>query len=183
MTVKIYLLVCHDLFTVGTIISWVPRPNEQAPTNHTFEDDTWVQCDGESTCKAGPFEGQFCADLSDRVLVGAGRTGQLLEIKDASLPDHAHSHKHSGTYKTSARYRTGPYELNTGKQYMGGSGSLSYKHGHNEWEDADVSVDFSRMNYSEAFISKITNPKVTISTATNDLYSAHMRVVFYFKCL
>ena len=104
-------------------------------------------------------------------------------MKDASLPDHAHSHKHSGTYKTSAHYRTGPYELDTGKQYMGGSGSLSNKHGHNQWEDADVLVDFSRMNYSEAFISKITNPKVSKSTAENDLYSAHMRVVFYFKCL
>ena len=134
------------------------------------------------TCKSGPFDGQFCADLSDRVLVGAGTKGALLEMKDATLPDHAHSHKHSGTYKSSARYRTGPYELQTGKQYMGGSGSLSYKHGHNEYENADVSVDFSRMSSSEAFISKITNPKVTKSTTENDLYSPHMRVTFMFKC-
>ena len=160
----------------------MPRPNQHAPADHLFEDDTWIQCDGEATCKWGPFEGQFCADLSDRVLVGAGNKGALLEMKDATLPDHAHSHKHSGSYKSTARYRTGPYELDTGKQYMGGSGSLSNKHGHNQWENADVTVDFSKMGSSEAFISKITNPKVTKSSAENDLYSPHMRVLFFFKC-
>ena len=183
VSAKIYLLIYHIVFTAGTIISWVPRPNKQAPENHLFEDDTWIQCNGAITCKSGPFEGQFCSDLSDRVLVGAGNKGMVLEMKDATLPDHAHSHKHSGSYTSKARYRTGPYELDTGKQYMGGSGSLSNKHGHNQWENADVSIDFSKMSNSEAFISKITNPKVTKSSLENDLYSPHMRVIFFFKCL
>ena len=84
---------CRTLITAGTIISWVPRPSQDAPTNVYFNDDTWIECNGADPCKSGDFEGQFCADLSDRVLVGAGKLGQLLDLKDASLPDHAHQHR------------------------------------------------------------------------------------------
>ena len=61
-------------------------------------------------------------------------------------------------------------------------GSLSNKHDHNKLEKTSVEVDFSNMNTAEAFISTITNPKVSISSAENDLYSPHMRVTFMFKC-
>ena len=40
--------------------------------------------------------GKVCNNLADRVLVGAGVTGNVLDMKDASLPDHAHEHKHVG---------------------------------------------------------------------------------------
>ena len=66
---------------------------------------------------------------------------------------------------------------------MGGSGSVSNKYSQNQWENADVTVDFSKMASSEAFISKITNLKITKSSAENDLYSPHTRVLFFFKCL
>ena len=174
--------VSSSYLPVGTIISWVPRPNKNFHNNFYFGDDAWVECDGIQTCTKGKFAGEVCSDLTDRVLVGAGKTGSLLEVKDASLPDHAHSHKHTGTKSYTLSYRTGPKNLDTGKQYMGGSGSLSYKHGHDEYVNMSFTVDFSQMSTSEAFISKITNPKVSKSTSENELYSPHMRVKFMFKC-
>ena len=169
----------------GTIISWVPKPNKNSPENVYFEDDTWIECNGVETCKSGRFVGQFCSDLTDRVLVGAGATGQLLDLKDASLPDHAHRHTHggmtSGRHTYSIRYRTGPEKLNRRTSGMGGSKAAD-QHDHDRYEDTNVTIDFGSMNPSEAFISKITNPKVTKSTAENELYSPHMRVKFMFKC-
>ena len=177
-----FLLTCCIHIKAGTIISWVPRPNKNAPTNVYFDDDTWIECNGAVTCKSGRFEGQSCSDLSDRVLVGAGRLGTLLDLKDASLPDHAHSHKHTGVSTYNIEYRTGPKSLGSGKQYMGGSGSLSNKHNHVDNENTSVQINFGDMNTSEAFISRITNPKVSKSSAENELYSPHMRVTFMFKC-
>ena len=52
----------------------------------------------------------------------------------------------------------------------------------NSNKDTHITVNFADMNASEAFVSTITNPKVTRSTAENELYSPHMRVKFMFKC-
>lgn len=175
------MVTCHTQLSVGSIISWVPRPNRNAPTNVYFNNDTWIECNGILTCKTGPFMGQFCSDLTDRVLVGAGKLGQRLDIKDASLPDHAHRHTHNGSQTFKLRFRTGPQSLGTGKQLGVGSGSLSEAHDH-DFIDTTFAVDFGKTNISEAFISRITNPKITQSTAENDLYSPHMRVKFMFKC-
>ena len=95
-----------------------------------YGNDAWVECDGIQTCTRGKFAGEVCCYLTDRVLVGAGKTGSLLEVRDASLPDHAHS----GTKSYDITYRTGPRTLGTGKQYMCCEGSLikdslSDKHG------------------------------------------------------
>ena len=178
--------LCRSLWHIrnsaGTIIPWVPRPNKNAPTSAYFDHEAWIECNGIEKCESGRFRGQSCSDLSDRVLVGAGKTGQLLDLKDASLPDHAHRHTHGGSQTIKVQYRTGPRTLGTGKQLGGGSGSLSNKHGHTEMEDLNVNVDYSKMNAAEAFISRITNPKVSKSTAENDLYSPHMRVLYMFKC-
>ena len=48
--------------------------------------------------------------------------------------------------------------------------------------DESFNVDFDKMAHSEAFISQISNPKISKSTEENDLYSSHMRVKFMFKC-
>ena len=128
--------------------------------------------------------GQFCSDLTDRVLVGAGRLGQRLDIKDASLPDHAHKHTHNGSQTFKLRYRTGPESPGTegtGRTLSSSQGTMSEKHDH-DFIDTTFAVDFGKINPSEAFISRITNPKITQSTAENDLYSPHMRVKFMFKC-
>ena len=101
----------------GTIISWVPKPNKSSSSSGiTFNDDTWVICDGVTTCKKGIFTGQACSDLSDRVLVGAGKTGTLLDLKDATMPDHEHKHKHTGSKKYTITYKNGPRSLGAGKQ-------------------------------------------------------------------
>ena len=52
----------------------------------------------------------------------------------------------------------------------------------NSFQVTTFTVDFAHMNSSEAFISTITNPNISISTKKNELYSPHMRVLFYFKC-
>ena len=106
-----------------------------------------------------------------------------MDVKDASLPDHAHSHTHRGTHKFTARYRTGPATVDTVKPHLSSSSIGARAHDHNEWENTDVTVDFSKMDASEAFISRITNPKVSKSTEENELYSPHLRVTFMFKCL
>ena len=166
----------------GTIISWVPKPNKASSNSALFNDDTWVVCDGVTTCKKGIFTGQACSDLSDRVLVGEGRTGVLLDLKDASLPDHEHKHKHTGTSKYTIDYKNGPRTLGTGKKLGGGSGSLSGKHGHDENWKTDVTINFSDMTETSAPISTIRAPKVTKTSKENELYSPHMRVRFMFKC-
>ena len=75
-------------------MTWVPRPNGSPQNNElTIEDDSWIKCDGREKCPKGLFQGQTCADLSDRVLVGAGKGGSVLDIKDASLPDHARNER------------------------------------------------------------------------------------------
>ena len=185
---NIFLKPCCTLITAGTIISWVPRPNKNAPTDVNFNDDSWIECNGTQTCKSGPFEGQFCTNLRDRVLVGEGDTGRLLHLYDASLPDHAHRHVHdgipTGKQTFNVKYRTGEkYYHDSGKALGWGDGSGSKKHNHNDELTTTFTVDFGKMKPSEeGFISKIKNPKVSISTAENDLYSPHMRVVFMFKC-
>ena len=173
------------LFLATGDISWVPRPNKNFNNNFYFGNDAWVECDGIQFCTKGKFAGEVCTDLRDRVLVGAGKTGSLLEVKDASLPDHAHSHKHTGTKSYTTTYRTGPqYAQDWTASKLDPSGSkLASSHGHDEKVNLIFTVDFSDMSTSEAFISKITNPKVSKSSAENDLYSSHMRVKFMFKCL
>ena len=165
----------------GTIISWVPRPNKNAPNSFNFDDDTWIECNGIEKCTSGRFEGQFCSDLSDRVLVGAGKLGQILELKDASLPDHAHEHRHSGTGTYNLQYKRGPDTVSTKKKGHDSS-YASTEHNHNHVSTTSVTVDFSKMNTATAFISHITNPKISKSTEENNLYSPHIRVKFMFKC-
>ena len=107
-----------------------------------------------------------------------------MELKDASLPDHAHQHNHDGVQEFKINYQRGPsIMVDSGKSLGWGSGSMSKKHSHNVAATTEVNIDFSKMNPSEAFISRITNPKVSKSTQENELYSPHMRVKFMFKCL
>ena len=167
----------------GTIISWVPKINQDSPDRFPLNDDTWIMCDGIEKCKKGIWEGQSCPDMSDRTIVGFGKTGRILELKDASLPDHAHKHRHTGKASHSVKYRTGPKTLKTLMGYWAENGRPSDRHNHDEIVTASFDVDYGKMNDSEAFISKITNPKVTINTDENGLYSAHLRVIFLFKCI
>ena len=168
----------------GTIISWVPKPNKSSSSApFAFNDDTWVVCDGVTTCKKGLFTGQACSDLSDRVLVGAGRTGSLLDLKDASLPDHEHKHRHSGTKKYIIDYRSGPRTLGTGKKAgTSNSGSLAGKHNHDGKNQTEVTINFGDMQEDSSPISKILSSKVTKTSRENELYSAHVRIQFMFKC-
>ena len=43
-------------------------------------------------------------------------------------------------------------------------------------------VDFSKMDYSSAGVSKIRGAGIDLTSNANDLYSPHMRVYFIFKC-
>ena len=110
-----------------------------------------------------------------------------MDVKDASLPDHAHSHTHRGSHKFTGRYRTGPDTVASYYALIPSSSSnppnVARYHNHDDWKNTDVTVDFSKMDASEAFISRITNPKVSKSTEENELYPPHLRVTFMFKCL
>ena len=135
------------------------------------------------TCKSGPFVGQSCSDLTDKVLVGAGRLGRVLDLKDASLPDHMHRHTHTGLQNFSFSYKTGPPFLNVENGYRSTSTSayMSEEHDHTLVTES-FNIDFGKMTRSEAFISRIPSPKVSKSTEENELYSSHLRVIFMFKC-
>lgn len=167
----------------GTIVSWVPKPNRDSPDTTSFNSDTWIMCDGVETCKAGRFAGQVCSDLSDRVLVGAGKSGQILELKDATLPDHAHEHRHGGSATYSLKYKRGPDQPGHANVKKKKNHDVANKHDHNIDTETFVTIDFSKMDTAIGFISHITNPKVCKSTDENDLYSPHIRVMFMFKCL
>ena len=178
---------CPDMpspyLPAGTVISWVPRPNKNAPDSFNFDDDTWIECNGIEKCKSGRFQGQFCSDLSDRVLVGAGKLGQILDLKDASFPDHAHKHRHTGSKTYSIAYKKGPDGIGTKKKGHDSS-YASDAHQHNINAQTSVNVNFADMSEEETLISNFKNPnsKITKSSGENELYSPHMRVTFMFKC-
>ena len=161
-------------------MTWVPRPNGSPQNNElTIEDVSWIKCDGREKCPKGLFQGQTCADLSDRVLVGAGKGGSVLDIKDASLPDHAHAHNHDGsvTYSFSTSSASGNGFTTAG---MGGMNALSGITSNSETQS--ITVDFGSMESSEAFISKIVSSDTSKNIIGSDLYPQHMRVYFIFKC-
>ena len=182
--------ICPDMPSTylppGTIISWVPKPNLDAPDSVYFDDDTWIRCDGAEKCKQGRFVGQFCSDLSDRVLVGAGSSGDLLELKDASFPDHAHKHRHTGSKNYLINYKRGPKNNESKKKKKGSftSSQVSKDHHHDNDDQTSVNINFADMTEEAALISNFKNPnsKITKSSGENELYSPHMRVTFMFKC-
>ena len=160
-------------FPPGSIISWVPKPNPNSPDKISFDDETWIECDGRTKCKTGRFTGQVCSDLRDRVLVGAGTSGQLNEIKSATLPDHYHEHTHSGKLK----YQNGG---DPGKDYCG-MGGTKCANPHSHYGERDVyRVDGDGSTVDN--IMKITQKTNTGDTQIGDLFPAHMRVKFFFKC-
>ena len=177
-----------NFLPAGTIVSCVPKPNIDSPDRTNFDDETWIFCDSREKCKSGRFQGQVCSDLSDRVLVGAGKLGQINELKDATLPDHAHKHKHTGSRSFNLNYKRGPPSVEKNTSGLGGSKCTAH-HGHDQTHTTvvcittSVNVDFGYMNETEAFISKMANSTINWSSAENDLYSPHMRVHFMFKCL
>ena len=156
----------------GTIMTWVPKPNANSSDQLIIDDDSWIRCDGKERCSKGLFVGQECSDLSDRVLVGAGKGGSILEFKDASLPDHAHAHTHKGTQSISYTSATSDSGTFSGMGIIPGAGTKS----------RTMTVDFSKMEPSEAFISSITSSDISKTVLGNDLYPQHMRVQFIFKC-
>lgn len=134
-----------------------------------------------TTCKKGTFAGETCSDLSDRALIGAGRTGILLDLKDATLPDHEHRHSHTGSKRYNIDYQKG--EDNGDKAGAGWSGgSVARKHKHTKEATTNVTINFADMNQASAPISRIIASKVATSSKENELYSPHMRVQFMFKC-
>ena len=161
-------------------MTWIPRPNGSPQDNELIiEDDSWIKCDGLERCQKGLFHGQTCSDLSDRVLVGAGKGGSVLDIKDASLPDHAHAHNHDGSatysFPTSSASNNGFVTAG-----MGGMNALSDITSNSETQS--ITVDFGSMESSEAFISKILSSDTSKNIIGSDLYPQHMRVYFIFKC-
>ena len=171
----------------GTIISWVPRPSNSINETEefSFNNDTWIKCDGIETCSQGLWAGQVCTDLSDRALIGVGANNKVLDLKDATLPDHAHKHRHTGSKSYSFNYKRGPDITDQWSFKRGEPLLYSWKnawHNHNIETSSSVNVNFSDMNESEDFISKITNSKVQISNAENNLYPQHIRLMFMFKC-
>ena len=155
-------------------MTWVPRPNSKSQNVYqlTIDDDSWIKCDGIERCSKGFFTGQECTDLSDRVLVGVGKGGSILELKDASLPDHAHAHTHQGTQSISYKSASTSSGTPTGMGALKGASTTS----------RTMTVDFSKMNPSEAFISSIIPSDISKTVLGSDLYPQHMRVQFIFKC-
>ena len=114
---------------------------------------------------------------------GSGKLGQLLELKDASLPDHAHRHRHKGSKTYSIAYKKGPDGIGTKKKGHDSS-YASDAHQHNINAQTSVNVNFADMSEESALMSnfKVSNSNMKISSNENELYSPHMRVTFMFKC-
>ena len=173
---------CHQHIPPGSIIPWVPKPNKFFSESFTVNDDTWVVCDGVTTCKKGMFAGQACSDLSDRALIGDGQTGVLLDLKDASFPDHEHKHKHFGTQTYPISYRRGPLDTQDKGGIWNGE-TVARHHDHNELAFTSVTVNFGDMTEEYCPVTNIMSPKISLSTNENELYSPHIRVKFMFKCI
>ena len=81
---------------IGSIIPWVTRPNLNFYQNVDFRDwPGWILCDGNQTCSEGPYKGQYCTDLSGRALIGSFGSYKQLDVFEATIPNHHHSHTHT----------------------------------------------------------------------------------------
>ena len=86
---------------VGTILSWVPRPNMFTTEKTSYKRHRgWIKCDGKEVCPSGVFEGQPCNDLSGRALIGSYENKESGKFYEATLPDHTHPHSHAATSST-----------------------------------------------------------------------------------
>ena len=72
---------------IGSIIPWIPRPNQDASQADTdyVNYEGWIVCNGKETCLKGSYAGEVCSDLSDRVLVGEGNE-RILTMNEALDP-------------------------------------------------------------------------------------------------
>ena len=176
----------------GTVLPWIPRPNySNTSYDYPLNNDAWIVCNGLQTCKTGPFQGQFCEDLSGRVLVGAeSMTNDLVKLKEAVFPDHAHKHKHTGEHSYDVKYRSGPMHL--GSNGGGASNNDAKKHDHNHVYTFQngVKINFAHMDETDTMVTSFANDNCVTDdedcgltkSSDGNLYPRHMRVKFIFKC-
>ena len=144
---------------VGTIVSWIPKPNKGASATETLNPaNGWIKCDGgPEICTAGIFKGQKCEDLTGRFLAGHTNSHPYLTKHDAEMFDHSHPF----TYK---RYMSG------GSHDCGTGGTNC----HTNWITWDDNYSMSTGNVAGISASQ--------GKASSNHWPKHMRVYYLFKC-
>ena len=100
-----------------------------------------------------------------------------MDLRAASFPNHEHSHKHSGTYSQSFTIydnfeRRDSYPFLLPKNFLGGDHYVTHH----------KSLDFSKMDYAYAPVSRVYGSGIEITRSPNEFYPQHMLVNFIFKC-
>ena len=84
----------------------------------------------------------------------------MLELKDASFPDHAHKNCHTGSKAYKIAYKRGPKDVG-GKKKKGSvtSSQASKEHHHDNHAETFVKINFADMTKEAALISNFENFK------------------------
>ena len=99
-------------------------------------------------------------------------------MRAARFPNHEHNHKHKGMSNMPVTVYE-PYSKKKTKD----KGSYEVYGNIKKIYERNAEVDFSKMNYSAAPVSKIRGAGIELTSNANDLYPPHMRVFFLFKCV
>jgi len=107
-------------------------------------------------------------------------SNEVMDLRAASFPNHEHSHKHSGTYSQSFTTYDN-FELATPKDWP-----FYPLYSDDLLVDAQVTrhklLDFSKIDYDYAPVSRLYGSGIEITRSPNDFYPQHMLVNFIFKC-
>ena len=169
------------IMPIGSIIPWIPRLNSNCDNKATYHQTKgWIKCDGIETCDQGLFEGETCPSLADRGLIGANQNLKPAQLRDASIPQHNHSHKHiMNSHFHDSKY-VGANAENVEQLTVSYYNSHKYPeyvpayHNHNT-RDQTKPVTSSMQTHSA--------PVTSVSGADiGENLPAHMRVDYLFKC-
>ena len=117
-------------------------------------------------------------------------TNDLVKLQEAVFPDHAHTHRHTGTHSYDTKYRAGPESEDINGGGAAHKNAKKHNHSHDFTYTDGVTIDFAHMSTEETFVTKFATETCSsnaegcgmIKSSDGNLYPRHMRVKFIFKC-
>ena len=163
----------NNVFLLGTILAWVPKPNKNSAIKKNIP-DCWVECDGGTILK-GIWEGQTTPDLNNaqRFLRG-GPQANVLETQEDALQQHEHyandpGHIHS--YKDSF----------VSMLFQGDSGVVQGHWGPEHGDKVNDRFDDSRDHNSAKSYSGVRIQDVKSARVSSETRPKNMKVTFIMK--
>ena len=76
---------------VGSLLPWIPKPNQgvHAVVAETYKG--WIKCDGRSVCSEGTFKNKYCTNMAGRGIIGEDVSYKASYKFDSRFPKHEHN--------------------------------------------------------------------------------------------